>query len=46
MLKRTNPEYGVRKLDEVIDIAKSNGMEFVTKVPMPANNFVIIFEKT
>lgn len=46
MLKSMNPEYGVRNLDDVIDIAKSHGMEFVAKVPMPANNFVIIFEKT
>eukprot|EP00210_Caulerpa_lentillifera_P006034 g5766.t1 len=44
-LKRMNPEYGVRNLEDLIDTAKSNGIEFISKIPMPANNFVVIFEK-
>jgi hypothetical protein len=44
-LKRRNADWGVRDLEAVAEIAKANGLDFVEAVPMPANNFSVIFRK-
>ena len=44
-LRRRNPEWGVRDLEAVADIARTNGFAFDEAVPMPANNFSVIFRK-
>jgi tRNA G46 methylase TrmB len=45
-LRLRNPEWGIRKLSDVADLAKSNGFEFVERVAMPANNLSLIFRLT
>ena len=45
-LRRQDPDWGVRDLDDVAALAAGNGLEFVEAVPMPANNFCAIFGRT
>ncbi len=40
-----NPEWGIRNLEDVIDVAKKEGLEFVKSVEMPANNLSVLFCK-
>lgn len=42
-LRRRNPAWGVRDLEAVIDAAAAVGLMFEHRVPMPANNFSVIF---
>jgi len=44
-LKAKDPSYGVRNLEDVMEEAQANGLEFVEKVEMPANNLSVIFRK-
>ena len=44
-LRRQDPDWGVRDLEDVTALAGDNGLEFVEAVPMPANNFCAIFER-
>lgn len=44
-LRMRNQLWGVRNLDDVIEVANDNGFIFKEKVAMPANNFSIVFEK-
>ena len=44
-LKSRNPDWGVRKLAEVIKAAEKEGLELVEKVEMPANNTSLIFRR-
>jgi cyclopropane fatty-acyl-phospholipid synthase-like methyltransferase len=44
-LKSQNPSWGVRNLNDVVDVAASFGLSYSHRVPMPANNFIIIFKK-
>ncbi len=44
-LRSRNPTWGVRDMEAVIDAAKDNGLVFRTAVPMPANNFSVVFGK-
>ncbi len=43
-LKIQNPQWGVRNLDDVILLAKQYQLNFKEIIPMPANNFSVIFE--
>ena len=45
-LRRQDPDWGVRDLEEVTLLAAGNGLELVEAVPMPANNFCAIFGRT
>ncbi|KAI6233489.1 hypothetical protein M3Y99_00905900 [Aphelenchoides fujianensis] len=45
-LRAENPEWGLRQVDDLVDEAKRNGLRFVAKHAMPANNHVLVFEKT
>jgi hypothetical protein len=45
-LRSRNPEWGVRDLEAVTDAARHVGLTFCEAVPMPANNFSVIFRKT
>jgi len=45
-LRSRNPDWGVRNLEDVVDAAKREGLEFVLKEEMPANNLGVIFRKT
>lgn len=44
MLRSQNPEWGVRDLDEVINVAEAQGLSLIKTVAMPANNFSVIFQ--
>lgn len=45
MLKKTNPEWGLRNLQDVEAEAGKNGLKLIKVVPMPANNFSVVFQK-
>jgi hypothetical protein len=45
-LQEKDPSYGVRDLEKVIELAQQNGLEFIEKVEMPANNLSVIFRKS
>tara|TARA_Y100000588_G_C13725801_1_gene699275 strand:- start:50 stop:670 length:621 start_codon:yes stop_codon:yes gene_type:complete len=44
-LRRQNEAWGVRNLEEVIGEANKNGLKFIERVDMPANNQSVIFRK-
>ncbi len=44
-LKSRNKKWGVRDLDEVDSVARTNGFEKFEVIEMPANNFSVIFRK-
>jgi len=45
-LQSRNPAWGVRNLDDVIDVAAMHGLQFRQTVNMPANNLSVIFMKS
>jgi SAM-dependent methyltransferase len=44
-LRRRNPEWGVRDLEEVAKLAQNHGLELVERIAMPANNLSIVFRR-
>jgi SAM-dependent methyltransferase len=44
-LRRENPEWGVRDLDEVAKAAEAHGLRLAEIVEMPANNLTVIFRR-
>ena len=44
-LKDRDPSWGLRDIDEVARVAKTHGLSLKQTVDMPANNFVLVFEK-
>lgn len=44
-LRLQNPEWGVRDIRDLRDVSKSNGLELVEKVALPANNHILVFKK-
>ncbi len=42
-LRRTNPAWGVRDLEAVVEAAAQAGLGLLEVVPMPANNLSVIF---
>ncbi|BBA79747.1 hypothetical protein RGRSB_1296 [cyanobacterium endosymbiont of Rhopalodia gibberula] len=44
-LRIQNQAWGVRNLEDVINISQQQGLKFVKKVSMPANNLSVIFKK-
>ncbi len=45
-LRTRNPQWGVRDMGEVAEVAAAQGLEWDKTVPMPANNFSLVFRKT
>ena len=45
MLRSQNPDWGVRHLEEVIALAAKHHLRWMATVPMPANNFSVIFQR-
>ena len=43
-LREQNPNWGVRDLDEVTEVAKSQQLNLVKTIAMPANNLSVIFQ--
>jgi len=42
-LRLQNPEWGVRNLEDVVAAAQKEGLKFIEKVEMPANNLSVVF---
>ncbi len=45
-LRERDPEWGVRDIDALKELAASVGLVLVEIVEMPANNLVLMFERT
>jgi SAM-dependent methyltransferase len=45
-LRRRNPEWGVRDLESVADLAREHGLDLVERVQMPANNLGLVFRRS
>lgn len=45
-LRRRNPAWGVRDMVEVANVASAHGMQLDKTVPMPANNFSLVFRRS
>jgi len=45
-LKARDPTWGVRNVEDVIELARMNGLSLDKNVDMPANNLSLIFRKT
>ena len=45
-LRAQDPEWGLRDLEAVVELAGAAGLEVVEVVEMPANNFSVIFRKS
>lgn len=44
-LRRRNPAWGLRALEDVADIAAAHGFDLERVVEMPANNLTVVFRK-
>jgi hypothetical protein len=44
-LRAQDPQWGVRDLGEVRDLADRHGFDFVERVAMPANNLSLVFRR-
>lgn len=44
-LRARNPSWGVRDVAEVTTAAQREGMRFVERITMPANNMVLVYER-
>ena len=44
-LRRSDPRWGVRDLEAVASAAEPHGLALEETVPMPANNFALVFRK-
>jgi hypothetical protein len=45
-LKARNPAWGLRAKDDVVALARENGLELTERIEMPANNLSLAFRKT
>jgi len=45
-LRRQNPEWGVRDVADLTAIAERSGLSLAETMPMPANNFILMFVRT
>ena len=44
-LRRRNPAWGIRRLEDVTALAASHGLTLSARIPMPANNLSLVFRK-
>jgi SAM-dependent methyltransferase len=44
-LKRRDPEWGLRDLEAVAELARAHGLALAERIAMPANNLVVMFER-
>jgi SAM-dependent methyltransferase len=44
-LRARDPGWGVRALEDIDDAARAQGLEFVERIAVPANNLSIVFRK-
>jgi hypothetical protein len=44
-IRLRNPEWGLRDVEDVADLAGANGLRLVERVEMPANNLSLVFRR-
>lgn len=44
-LRRRNPDWGVRDLEKVAELAGDHGLKLAERIPMPANNLSLVFHR-
>ena len=44
-LRQRNPEWGIRRLDDLRDLGAKHGLSLSERIAMPANNLVLVFRK-
>jgi SAM-dependent methyltransferase len=44
-LRSRNSEWGIRDLEEVVNLAGNHRLELVERIPMPANNLSLLFQR-
>jgi SAM-dependent methyltransferase len=44
-LRARNPEWGVRDIEDVRELAAMHGLDFAERVAMPANNLSVVFRR-
>ncbi|MGZ3275808.1 MAG: DUF938 domain-containing protein, partial [Caulobacteraceae bacterium] len=44
-LRRRNPEWGIRSLDDLTALGARHGLSLSERIAMPANNLVLVFRK-
>ncbi len=45
-LQEQNPEWGVRNLEDVVEVAKTHNLILQKTYPMPANNLSVVFKRS
>jgi len=45
-LRRQNPEWGVRDMDDLVGLARASGLALIDVVEMPANNLTLSFARS
>lgn len=45
-LRGRNPAWGLRDIGDLETLGRSKGLELIERVGMPANNYLLVFEKT
>ena len=45
-LKDRDPESGLRDFDDLNSVAESHGMSFIKRYDLPANNNILVWQKT
>ena len=44
-LKSLDPDYGLRNLEDVVQVAESSDLELLERIEMPANNLSVLFRR-
>ena len=44
-LRQRNPAWGIRDIEAMAELARTHGLRALAPVPMPANNFCLLFER-
>lgn len=44
-LRARNPDWGVRDIAKITDLAVRNGFELIEQIAMPANNLTVVFHR-
>jgi hypothetical protein len=44
-LRIRNPAWGIRALEDVVREAQAAGLRLHTRIPMPANNLLLVFKR-
>jgi hypothetical protein len=45
-LKHRNPDWGVRDVDDVADVARLGGLELAENIGMPSNNMLLVWRRS